>query len=327
MNVGLARAVILAAMFATAAPAQGENPFRPFDQVAFETHSESLGATAEAIEAFRVQAKEESVGVAADELLRSLNADYDKAVGLAQAGAPRAALALAELLGATRDPYLRAHGRYHLGRVFLDGDDPEGASEVFASFLREDLNKSPLDAEVTYFYAHALAEVPNPESAVGALRSFLKCFPSAPEKYVASATQQLAALEQQIDSPLHEIADVMQGVERRIRQTRTGKETQDRQKAVMNKLAQIIEEMEEREQSGGAPGGLAEPQAPAGSSAAPPGRTRIGNLERASKVIDRWGELQDRDREAIESELQTKLPGRYRKMLEQYYKKLGAGNQ
>ncbi len=117
----------------------------------------------------------------------------------------------------------------------------------------------------------------------------------------------------------------MKGVERRIRKTDTGDETQERQKSVMKKLAQIIEQIEEQEQqSSGAPSGLNRPSAPASRSGAPPGQTRIGNLNRNSGVVDRWGALKERDRDDIESDLQTKLPGHYRKMLEEYYKKLGA---
>jgi len=223
---------------------------------------------------------------------------------------------------------VRAHARYHLGRVFLDGDDPERGVAVFARFLAEDRNRTPLDGEVMYFYGHALAEIPAPARAVTAFRAFLRLFPSAPERYIASATQQLAELESRTDKPLHDVADIMKGVERRIRRAETGQETQDRQKQVMQQLAEIIEQIEEQEQqTSGGPGGQNRPQAPASNSAAPPGPTRIGDLSTKSGVADRWGDMRDRERAAIESDLQTKLPGHYRKMLEEYYKKLGAGGK
>ena len=120
----------------------------------------------------------------------------------------------------------------------------------------------------------------------------------------------------------------MKGVERRIRKKRTGDETQKRQKAILTKLQQILEEIEEREkQKSGAPGGLSNPTVPAGHSAAPPGRTRIGNLKKVPGIADRWGNMRDRARDKIESDLQTKLPGRYRRMLEDYYRKLGTGGR
>ena len=306
-----------------------QGPFRPFDLAAFESHASLLGASEKALESFRSQVAAESAGAATDGLLRSLSPEYAAAVQLAEDGAPRAALALARILGTTEDRYLRAHARYHLGRVLLDGDDPASAAEVFAAYMREDLNTSALDAEVLYFYGRALADVPMPKSAVRALRTFLERFPDAPTSYVESARRRLSELAAQADSPLHEIADVMKGVERRIRKTLTGQETQERQQDVMRQLEQMIAELEEqeKEQSSGGASGANRPQEPASSSAAESGQRRIGNLGSTSRVVDRWGELQDREREAIESELQTKLPERYRKMLKGYYRKLGVGQR
>lgn len=306
--------------------AQDDSPFRPFDAAAFEAHARGLGASPEQIAAFSAELADGSAAVGADALLRALVADYAAAVELAEAGEPRAALALAEVLSETQDPYLRPHCRYHLGRVFLDGDDPERAAEVFAAYLRDDRNRTPLDGEVLYFYGHSLADVPDAARAAGVLQEFLRLFPDAPERYLASASQQLAEIADQQDSELHLIADTMKGVERRIRKTDTGEETQQRQKDVMEKLAKIIEKMQEQE-SAGSPGGLSRPSTPAANSAAPEGQTRVGKLGRMSGVVDRWGAMQDRDREAIETDLQTKLPGHYRRMLEEYYKRLGTGGQ
>ena len=306
---------------------QDEKPFKAFDLQAFEQHARGLGATEEQLESLRGEVEQGFAGVGVDVTLRALVNEYAAAATLAEQGNPRAALQLARVLG-TSDPYVRGYGRYHLGRVFLDGDDPEGAAEVFAEFMRDDRNVTPLDSEVLYFYGHSLAEIPDAARAVPTLRDFLEFFPGAPERYRASATQQIAELEGQEESALHEIADTMQGVERRIRKTDTGEETQTRQKDVMDKLAKIIEEMEEQEQAaGGSPGGISRPSNPATNSEAPEGATRVGQLGRVSGVVDRWGAMQDRDREAIETDLQTKLPGHYRRMLEEYYKRLGTGGQ
>ena len=306
---------------------QPKNPFTPFDQAAFETHLSKRGVTEEQLAVFRQEVEEDSVAIAADSALRALFPDYDKAVGLAEDGEPRAALDLTKVLSATSDAFLRAHCRYHLGRVFLDGNDPEQAVEVFAEYLRQDRNRSPLDGEVLYFYAHALADIPAPALAGQALRSFLEFFPDAPERYIASAMQQIGELEAQV-GPLHEIADVMKGCERRIRKTKTGKQTQDDQQSVILKLETILEEMIEKEkQSSGAPSGLGQPSAPAANSAAPPGQTRIGSLKKTPGVAGKWGNMKDRDREAIETDLQTKLPGHYQRMLEEYYRKLNAGGR
>jgi len=311
-----------------AAPvAAQDNPFQPFDREAFVSHASAMGATGEMLANFADDADNGPIGVATDGLLRALSPEYDRAVALAERGEPAAALALTKLLAGTEDAYLRAHLRYHLGRVFLDGDDPEEAAVVFGEYLRDDRNTTALDGEALYFYGHALAEIPDQAQALAAFRSFLEYFPAAAERYRASATQQMAELREQV-GPLHEVADIMKFVERRIRKTDTGKETQKRQDDVIVQLQEILELIEEQErQSSGAPGGLSRPQAPAANSAAPPGATRIGNLNKVPGVADRWGLMKDRDREAIESDLQVKLPGRYRRMLEDYYRKLGVGGR
>ena len=316
--------ILLVTQLVSAQPEQQKNPFKPFDRSAFEAHLKAQGATDEQMAAFDAAIEEESLAVAADQILRGLFEAYDEAVGKAEDGDPEAALTLTKLLSSTKDMYLQGHIRYHLGRVFLDADDPEQAVRMFADYLRENRNHTPLDAEVVYFYAQSLAEEPDAVEAARVFQAFINYFPDAPERYRSSAVSIFAELESQLDSPLHEIADVMKGVERRIRKTNTGEDTQKRQQDIITKLQKIIEQIEEMEnQSGGAPGGLGNPSNPASKSAAPPGPTRIGNLKRVSGVSEKCGMMKDRDRKAIESDLQTKLPGQYRKMLEEYYKKLG----
>ena len=143
-------AAVLAGVFAPgiAAQPEAENPFKPFDRAAFEQHMRSIGADDEAVAAFRAQLEEESAGVAADTFLRRLVTKYDEAVGQAENADPQAALSLAELISSSSDRYVRAHARYHLGRVFLDAEEPEKAVEIFAEFLNKDRNTTPLDSEV-----------------------------------------------------------------------------------------------------------------------------------------------------------------------------------
>ena len=83
----------------------------------------------------------------------------------------------------------------------------------------------------------------------------------------------------------------------------------------------MYEEMEN--QSSGPPSGNGQSSAPANQSALPGGEATVGNLNKRPSLADRWGDMKDRDREKIESEVQNSLPPQYRKMLEAYYEKLG----
>ncbi|MEM7199877.1 MAG: hypothetical protein AAF628_06405 [Planctomycetota bacterium] len=304
-----------------AAQNPGGAPSAPFDAEAFRRHLVELGAGDEALARLAAAPRD---GATAESALRQLVEPLDRAIRLAEAGQPRAALALAELVAGTEDPWVRAHARYHLARVFVDGNDPDHAVQVLADFLREDRGRTPLDAEVLYFYGHALAGVPNLKAAKEALHGMLSAFPEAPAELRAAATKELAELEAR-DGPLHEIADAMRGIELRIRRTDTGATTQQRQAEVIGRLELLLEQVTSEERRGGAPSGLSEPAAPAASSAAPAGETRVGDLRDVPGVVDRWGAMKDRERDAIEADLRTKLPGHYQKMIEDYYRRLNEG--
>lgn len=263
-----------------------------------------------------------------DRLLRELHPEYAAAVAQAEAGEPRAALALAEELDRQVDPTLRAYLRYHLARVFLDGDDPQRAQQVLVEQLLKGRGQSPLDAEAGFFYCKALAAIPKPGPARNAFEAWLVLFPNAPETFRSVAMEQVAELSQQLSNPVHGLADQMQMVERSLRQVDTGEATQRTQAEIVARLEKIVAELEVQEQAqAGAPSGNQEALAPAADSALPEGEARTGSLQDIQGVADRWGQLRDADREAISAEVETKLPSHYRKWLQEYYKRLGRGRK
>lgn len=305
-----------------AVPAQqpAPSPFQPFDRTAFAAAMQQAGASDEHLARFTKACAEASEAAAAEALLRTLFADYGAAMQQMEASDPRAVTTLAEVLSKASQPHLVGHARYWLGRMFLEVDDPEGAVDFFADFLKQSRNQTTLDPDVVFFYGTALARIPERDAALRVLQEFLQLFPNAPERYRASAEQLVAELSGKIN-PLHEIADNMGGVERRIRKTDTGDETQQRQEDVIARLQKIIEEVEEIEkQSSGGGGGSA--TSPRKESNLTPGATQVGNLGKAGSVTDRWGTLKDRERKAIEGEAEAKLSGRYKKLVQDYYRKL-----
>ena len=163
-------------------PPPAENPFKAFDRAKFVEHAKTLGATDKILKGYQTQCEEESVGHASEALLRSLVKPYRVAAELAEDGDPKAALELASLIQAGSDPYVRAHSRYHLGRHFLDNDEPEKAAAILREYLRQDRNRTALDAEATFFFATALAEVPMAAEAALTFSDFLTLFPGAPER-------------------------------------------------------------------------------------------------------------------------------------------------
>jgi hypothetical protein len=267
---------------------------------------------------------------ASDRALRTVVPGYAAAMQKVDQSDPGSALALSQLLAANKDPLVAAHGRYWLGRVLLDGDDPEGAANVLIEFVRDSRGLTTLDADAVFHFCYALAQIPAPEDAILNFKAFLQLYDKeSPERHLATAKQILAELEAQYQSPLHGLADNMKGVERKIRKTDTGEKTQTRQKDIVTKLDQLIEEIEKRENQGGggAPNGNQQPNGPANQSALSPGPTRIGSLHGTGNLKDRWGMMKDEERKKILADVQRGLPDRYRDLLEQYYKKLNQGGR
>jgi hypothetical protein len=306
------------------APLPQQSPFEPFDRARFEAAARALGADEAAITRLDAAATEVGLARAADDLVRRLSPPLEAAVAAAERGEANAALALAQVVTGASDPLVRAHARYHLSRVFLDSDDPERAVEVLTDYLRQDINRSPLDAEAAYFYAHALAEVPHVDLALPRLRAFLQWFPEASERFRSAAHQRIVELENQQESRLHQLADGMKKTTRDLRKQRTGKPVQIEQERYITELNELIEMFQEREsQSSGPASGNGASGTPAAKSALPGGESSVGTLNRRPSLADRWGEMKDRDREKILVEVQNTMPKQYQKMLEDYYKRLG----
>lgn len=308
----------------TPAKARQALVFKAFDQAAFEAHMRTTHGTTDAqITQFRKNVEDESAKHAIDDLLQQSFKDYKIAVELADDDDPKAALELTKVLQGNKDVYVQAYARYQLARVFLRADDPEQAAVILSEFVDKNVNMTPLDSEVIYFYGNALAKIPEREEAIRFFSAFLREFPNAPERLRSSAAQIKAELQQQ-EGMLHDISDIMKFVERKIRKTDTGKETQEKQQMVISELQKIIEMLEKQEnQSGGPPGGQGGKN-PASHSALPGGEATKGPLKKAPpKVAQKWGELNKGDRKAIEEELNGKWSPKYKKMLKGYYRQLG----
>ncbi|MCA8974519.1 MAG: hypothetical protein KDC98_07340, partial [Planctomycetes bacterium] len=314
----------LAAPMMAQGDVQVQNPFSPFDQARFLEECKQVGATAQQVEQFGQNIGEYGLARAADLLLRVAVPSFDAAVKLQQDADPSAALALTKVLAAADQPLLRAHVRYHLAEVFLDSDDPESAVDVLGQYIGEDINHSPLDGEVAFYYAQSLAEIPYPDLAIPRFRAFLQWFPEASERFRSAAHQQILELERQQESRLHNLADRMKKTRRDLKKKKTDKPIQIEQEKFVEELQELIEMFEEMEkQAGGPPSGNGPSSNPATQSGLPEGDGSVGELTNKPTLADRWGDMKDRDREKIEAEVQNGLPPQYRKMLEQYYKKLG----
>ncbi|MEC8651608.1 MAG: hypothetical protein VYA51_06565 [Planctomycetota bacterium] len=309
-------------------PVQVQNPFKPFDQAKYEAAVRALGGTRLQLKTFAEEVEELGAARAGDDLLRKVSPAFGEAVLAAEDGDPKAALMLTKVLVDAESPVLQAHARYHLARFFLDSDDPERAIEVLNEYLSRNVNVSPLDGEVAYFYAQSLAEVPMLDAAIPRFRAFLAWFPGASERLRSAAHQRVLELERQRESRLHMLADGMKKTTRDLRKKKTDKPVQLDQETYIEELDQLIEMFEEMEnQSSGPPSGNGPSSNPAANSALPEGEGSVGELKNRPSLADRWGDMRDSERKKIMADVQNTMPPQYRKMLEEYYKKLGKADR
>ncbi len=252
---------------------------------------------------------------------------YGKALDLLEKGDPSAPVALAALAEKAEDPYVKLHALYHLGRTFLEGDDPEGAAETLSKFFALKSSISPLEAEASFFYGIALSRIPSREEAASVLHSFLRGFPWAPERYRAVAYQVLKELEAPQADPLEGVADLMKAVERKLKRGDPGEKTVRQEKQVLDKLDELLERMKRKRKnkknSGGGAGNPRSLSRPARDSTPHGSSKGLGPLHRGARgLADRWGKLPPREREKVLQELKKRFPPRYRALLEAYFRKL-----
>lgn len=294
-----------------------------FDPAKFVQWLEAQKADAKVIESFQTDWSQGPDGRVTDRAVRAVARRYARAMELVEDGDPKGALELGKVLAKTEDPVIRAHARYFLARTLLNEDDPEGAAELLKDFIRFDRGHSWLDGEAAFYLGYALSLVPSVEDAILNLDAFLKLYEDAPERYRMNADRLLQELKAQWKSPLHGIADDMKWCERRLKKEQAGEPVEVRQLDILERLQQLIEELEkQQQQGGGAPSGNQIPSGPASQSKLPPGEGRVGQLHGSRGVKDRWGSMPDKDRQKIFNELQNKLPERYRVLLENYYKRI-----
>lgn len=263
----------------------------------------------------------------ADQALALCFPEFKAALELAGRGEASGPVELARLAENAPEDIIRLHSLYHLGRFCLDSGDPEGASRALSAFFAGKSALSPREAEAAFFYGVALSRIPSREEALNVLSNFLKAYPWAPERYRVQAFQMVEELKRPEANPLHEIADEMRSVERKLKSGDPGQKTIDQERRILDRLDELIEKLEEQERNrkgGGGPGGGNQPPSSPAQSAKPPeGEARIGELNQgARRLAARWGELRDKEREEVLQELEKRFPPRYRALLEAYFKKL-----
>ena len=175
--------------------------------------------------------------------------------------------------------------------------------------------------------------------AIAALEKFIADYPDAPERMRVGAFRQLEQLKLYQEGTLSDVHLRMDYSRRKLALEDTGSQTREQQDKVIDILAKLIKEAEERECNckGGGSGKGQKPGSKPGeaeSQSQGEGSGQQGNSGGGSKGIDSdtvkrlhrggpqspWSQLRDKDRDPVYSAIKEKFPARYQQLIEQYYK-------
>ena len=168
------------------------------------------------------------------------------------------------------------------------------------------------------------------DRSIESLRLLLEGERAAPRRYVALAELMREDLEGLRDETLDHIARRMEDIGRRLSLGRAGERVRRLEDGVIESLDKLIEEIEDARQQaqqagGGASAGGIQSSAPAPDSM-PLGGGGPGEVDRRDLGDGSgWGDLPPREREEALQEIGREFPAHYRDVIEQYFRRLAAG--
>lgn len=280
----------------------------------------------------------EDRSVAITESLRVLYPEYKAALAaLGDDNLGAAIIGLTKLREAA-DPYLAADASYFLARAYLLDERFEEAIPLLDDLQDKWADKTAQGGEVLFLRGVAEVALLRHKEAIDTLASFLKDYPEAPERMRVGAFRQLEQLKLYQEGTLSDVQLRMDFSRRKLTLEDTGNETRQQQDKIIEILAKLIKDAEERECNckGGGSGkgqkqgkpGEAESQAQ-GEGQGQQGSSGGGSKGTDSDTVKRlhrggpqspWSQLRDKDRDPVYSAIKEKFPARYQQLIEQYYK-------
>jgi tetratricopeptide (TPR) repeat protein len=277
----------------------------------------------------------EDRAAAITESLRLLYPDFKDA--LAALGKDNLGAAIVGLtkLRESADPYLAADASFFLGRAWLLDERFEDALPLLADLEGKWADKTANGGEVLFLRGVAEVALLRHQEAMDTLQRFLTEYPDAPERMRVGAFRQLEQLKLFQEGTLSDVHLRMDFSRRKLTLEDTGTDTRQQQDRIIEILAKLIKEAEEREcncRGGGS--GKGQKQGKPGESKSQAEGSQSGTTGGGSKGIDSdtlkrlyrggpqspWSHLRDKDRDPVYSTIKEKFPARYQQLIEQYYK-------
>lgn len=275
--------------------------------------------------------------------LRELNEEYgDALVELADENLD-AAVPKLEKLAKSEDPYLSTDATFFLARAYMLTERFEEALPLLAKVQKDQLQYTVQHADTAFLLGLCQARLMQRKEAMATFSKFEEQFPDAPERMRIGAWRMLQQLQLVQDGTIIDVQDRMDFSRRKLALKDPGKKTQEEQKKIVDILAKLIKEAEDKESQGqgsgqgqgqgqgreksggqnsgqsGGSGGQEGSSGGHGSGSDNSQNTDVTKLRRTGPESG-WSKLRDREREQVFSALKQKYPARYEKLVEQYYK-------
>ena len=299
--------------------------------------AEQLQKATEIFSALRAEADGKSIAVT--EAHRELYPDFkDALTTLGEENLEEAVTKLGKLRDA-KDPYLAADAAYFLARAYMLDERYEDALPLLEDATGKNADKTVRGGESLFLRGVAYGQLIQRKEAMECLKKFLDLYPEAPERMRVGAFRQLEALKLYEDGTLTDVQFRMEFSRRKLSLEDAGQTTREQQKKIIDILAKLIKEAEDKESSskgsgkpkpGQKPGKGSEGESQAkGEGQGQEGTSGGGSKGTDSDTVKRlhrggptspWSQLRDRERDPVFNAIKDKYPARYQQLIEQYYK-------
>jgi TolA-binding protein len=331
----------LSGLFAAVMPASAADANQVLDGFAAAVASSSSATdeqkrvVAELVKQLRQTPEDRAAAIT--ESLRLLHSEYKAA--LAALGEDNLGAAIVGLtkLRESADPYLAADASFYLARSYLLDERFEEALPLLADLQGKWADKTASGGEVQFLVGVAQAALLNHTEAIESLEKFIANYPDASERMRVGAFRQLEQLKLYQEGTLSDVHLRMDYSRRKLTLEDTGSETRQQQDKIIDILAKLIKECEEREcncRGGGSGQGKKQGKAGESEGQGQGEGSQSGSSGGGSKGIDSdtvkrltrggpqspWSRLRDKDRDPVYSAIKEKFPARYQQLIEQYYK-------
>lgn len=223
-------------------------------------------------------------------------------------------------------PFYQSNFRVYFAKYLVHREMFEEAIETLAGVT---LSETVDPSAFLFYKATCQKALGQKDDGLATLDQLLKRTEGVPARYHSVATlmqYDLGALE---EKSLDDVSNKMSDVKRRLTLARAGQKTQKVEKEIVDILDEMIKNMEDQANGGGAgqgkgkTGSKGNQSSNAAQDSRVKGSTAPGEVDKKKmKAGATWGNLDEKERAKVKNLISRDFPAHYRQTIEEYFKKL-----